>query len=80
MADVERIHRLYAESEPGTLVVTTEKDETRLHRLPLSEEVKAHLYVLPIEVEFLFGGQTAFNKKILDYVGTSSRDSSLSER
>ena len=80
MADVERIHRLYAESEPGTLVVTTEKDETRLHRLPLSEEVKAHLYVLPIEVEFLFGVQTAFNKKILDYVGTSSRDSSLSER
>lgn len=79
VADAQAVNRLYAEAGRGTLIVTTEKDETRLHRLPFSEEVKAHIYVLPIEVKFLFEGQTAFNRKILDYVGTNSRDSSFSE-
>ncbi len=78
--DAENINRLYAEAERGTLIVTTEKDETRLHHLPFSEEVKAHIYVLPIEVKFLFEGQTAFNQKILDYVRTDSRNSSFSEK
>ena len=80
MADAESINRLYAEMDAGTLVITTEKDETRLHHLPLDEEVKAHLYVLPIEVRFLFGGQTTFNRKILDYVGTDTRNFRFPEK
>ena len=78
-ADAVHINRRHAESEPGTLLITTEKDATRLTHLPLSREVKAHLYILPVEVHILFGQQDTFNHKILNYAGTYSRNRRLPE-
>lgn len=78
-ADAAHINRCYAEAEPGTLLITTEKDATRLTHLPLNREVRTHLYVLPIEVDILFGQQDTFNHKILNYVGTYSRNSRIPE-
>lgn len=75
--DAETINRRFAEAGAGTLLLTTEKDATRLHHLPLSDEVKRNLYILPIEVDILFGERLVFNQKILDYVGTYSRDNRL---
>lgn len=70
-------------SMPGErkIIVTTEKDATRLLRLPyLEEKLKSHIYILPIEISFLQNQQEKFNKYITDYVTKNSRNSSLSKR
>jgi tetraacyldisaccharide 4'-kinase len=53
---------------PKKIIITTEKDETRLLNLISDEEVKKSTYSLPIEVEFLFEEKKDFNKKIKDYI------------
>ncbi|PKB17542.1 tetraacyldisaccharide 4'-kinase [Flavobacterium sp. 5] len=54
----------------GGIIVTTEKDYVRLKGSILSEQ----LYYLPIKSSFLSGSDD-FNKKILNYVGHSTRNS-----
>lgn len=62
------------------LIITTEKDAARLKYHPaLDEMLKPHIYVLPIEIEFLQNQQHIFNQNIIGYVRTNSRNSSLSE-
>lgn len=46
----------------GRTILTTEKDFTRIHGLD-------NVVVVPIEVEFINGGKTHFDKAIFDYVG-----------
>lgn len=56
----------------GKIIITTEKDYMRLQdKLP-----KNQLFYLPIETQFLSNG-ASFDKKITDYVGKSSRNSSI---
>lgn len=63
------------------LIITTEKDAARLKYHPaLDEALKAHIYVLPIEIEFLQNQQYIFNQNIIGYVRAYSRNRSLSER
>lgn len=63
------------------LIVTTEKDATRLINHPgLDAELKPYLYTLPIEVEILQNQQDKFNQRIIDYVREDTRNRSLSER
>lgn len=63
------------------LIITTEKDAARLkHHPALDEALKAHIYVLPIEIEFLQNQQYIFNQNIIGYVRAYSRNRSLSER
>lgn len=63
------------------LIITTEKDATRLKNHPnLNETLKPYIYVLPIEIEFLQNQQYIFNQNIIGYVRTYSRNRSLSER
>ena len=51
------------------LIVTTEKDATRLKDLNgLSEEVRKSLYALPVEIEILQNQQESFNENITGYV------------
>lgn len=74
----ERFERLEGEKK---LIVTTEKDATRLQHHPaLAETLKPYLYVLPIEIDFLQNQQDTFNQNIIDYARTDSRNRSLSER
>ncbi|MBQ8225722.1 MAG: tetraacyldisaccharide 4'-kinase [Bacteroides sp.] len=74
----EQFHKLTPERR---IMVTTEKDAARLKAHPaLSESLKQHLYVLPIEIEILQNQQDTFNQNIINYVRTNSRDSSISER
>lgn len=61
-------------------LITTEKDATRLINLSLSEDIKDHLYALPVEIEFLLGQEEQFNQNILSYVRTNSRNSILLKR
>lgn len=74
----ERFERLKGKDR---LIVTTEKDATRLQHHPaLTEALKPYLYVLPIEVDFLQNQQHIFNQNIIGYVRTHSRNSSLPQK
>lgn len=72
----ERFNRLTAEKR---LIITTEKDATRLVSHPdLDEELKPFIYALPIEIEILQNQQDKFNQHIIDYVRENTRNRSLS--
>lgn len=78
--DAARINDTYARMEPPKLIVTTEKDVTRLKDLQgLSEEVKNALYALPVEIEILQNRQQSFNENIISYVSNHSRNSLMAE-
>ena len=74
----ERFHKLKGEHR---LIITTEKDATRLINHPaLDKELKPFIYALPIEIEILQNQQDKFNQHIIDYVRENTRNRSLSER
>ena len=79
--DVALINATYARMSPPKLIVTTEKDATRLKGLNgLSEEVRKSLYALPVEIEILQNQQESFNENITGYVFKNSRNSILAKR
>ena len=60
------------------LIITTEKDATRLVGHPqLDEELKKSIYVLPVEIKMLQNQQETFNENIIKYVRANSRNSIL---
>ena len=72
----ERFHKLKGEHR---LIITTEKDATRLINHPaLDKELKPFIYTLPIEIEILQNQQDKFNQHIIDYVRENTRNRSLS--
>ena len=76
--DVERINNMFAELPTPKLIITTEKDATRLNNLEgLSDEVRQDFYVLPINVCFLQEQAPIFNQQIISYVHKNSRNSIL---
>lgn len=79
-ADVEEINLSFQTMEEPKLVVTTEKDATRLMQLAgLSEDVRKALYTLPVEVEIMRNESETFNEKITGYVLKNSRNSILAK-
>lgn len=62
------------------MIITTEKDAARLVDCNINEDVAKHIYVLPIEVEFMNGKADDFNKTIMDYVRKNSRNCSVLKR
>ena len=76
--DIMKINDTFNAIKGEKIIVTTEKDATRLEQLEgLSEEVKQNLYVLPIKVKFMINQEEEFNDKIIDYVRKNSRNSIL---
>ena len=79
--DVELINSTFAALPDPKLIITTEKDATRLSLAKgLSDEVRSALYVLPIKVCFLQEQAEVFNQQIIDYVHKNSRNSILVKR
>ena len=73
----ERFKKLKGEKH---LIITTEKDATRLiHHPALDEQLKPFIYALPIEIEILQNQQDKFNQHIINYVRENTRNRSLSE-
>ncbi len=68
--------------EDEKIILTTEKDATRLRELPfLEEEMKRMLYYLPIRVSFVEeNDKELFNQKILKHVRNHQTNSRLPER
>lgn len=80
-ADAQRIEDELRKLSPPRLIITTEKDASRLRQCPsLSELVKQCIYVLPIEVEIMKNEQQKFNDEIISYVRKDTRNSKLAKK
>ena len=77
--DMEAVKRRFDQMGEGQkIIVTTEKDATRLLGHPqLDEELKAAIYVLPVEINILQGQQESFHEYITRHVRANSRNSIL---
>ena len=77
--DYMTIHDAYVSmpDDKPRIVVSTEKDMTRLHL----DSFLPHgtLYALPIEVEVVHNSKDMFNQQIIDYVRENSRNSTVSQ-
>jgi tetraacyldisaccharide 4'-kinase len=80
-ADIKQIAEKFAaiKSEGNKIIVTTEKDATRIkcHNL-LIDSLKQYLFVQPIRIKILQNQQDIFNQHIIGYVRENTRNSSLS--
>ena len=78
--DIRRLNEQYAEMKDPKLIITTEKDATRLFGMEgLSDDVRHNIFALPVEVQFMLDQQDMFNQKIIDYVRKNSRNSILAK-
>ena len=78
--DIRRINDEFAALPSPKLIVTTEKDATRLHAVEgLSQEVLSQLYVLPLQIRFMQDQTSKFNENIIGYVRKNSRNSILAQ-
>ena len=81
LKDAERINDACAALPSPKIILTTEKDSTRLYHLEgLSTEARDALFVLPIKIKFLLNQGEYFNNKIINYVRKNSRNSILAKR
>ena len=78
--DIQLINETFNSLPSPRCIITTEKDAVRLKTIEgLSDEVKQHLYVLPIRIKILLDQELSFNKYIIDYVRKNSRNSILAQ-
>ncbi len=79
--DLEHISETFAAMEEPKYIVTTEKDASRLiNKEGMSDEVKAHIYTLPIKIRFMLNKEAEFNEFIINYVKKNSRNSILTKK
>ena len=80
--DIKAIEKEFAELSSDKIIVTTEKDATRLQSLHyLSDELKEKLFFLPIKVSFIENEENeSFNKKIINHVKNYQKNSRLPEK
>ena len=79
-SDVTLINNQYAALPKPKMIITTEKDATRLIGLEgLSEEVRSAMYALPVKIRFMLEQEESFNEKIIGYVRKNSRNSILAK-
>ncbi len=79
--DAARISEAFSRLPEPRIIITTEKDASRLEATPaLTSEVRQALYVLPIRIRFMLDQEENFNHKIISYVRKNSRNSILAKR
>ena len=78
--DVKQINEAFSALPSPKMIITTEKDETRLMQVEgLSDEVKRCLYALPIRIQILLDQEESFNQCIISYVRKNSRNCILAQ-
>ena len=78
--DVQLINDTFAALPSPKLIITTEKDATRLNNVEgLSDDVKKNIYILPVRISFMQDQENTFNQQIRDYVRKNSRNSILAK-
>ena len=79
--DIQLINETFEKLPQPRCIITTEKDATRLHNVEgLSEEVRRHIYTLPVSIRFMQEQEETFNQYIIGYVRKNSRNSILAKR
>lgn len=79
-SDVEAINMSFKMMEKPAIIITTEKDATRLETVKgLSAEVRKHIYVQPIKISFMQNEEEKFNNNIINYVRKHQRNGSMAE-
>ncbi len=78
--DIERINEAFGNMPSPKIIITTEKDNSRLAGMDgLSDEVRHNLYMLPVRIKFMLDQEEEFNEKIIGYVRKNSRNSILAK-
>ena len=76
--DIHHINDTFAAMPSPKLIITTEKDATRLSNIEdMSDEVKKNIYILPVRISFMQDQENTFNQQIIDYVRKNSKNSIL---
>ena len=76
--DIRKLNDTFSAMTTPKLVITTEKDAARLATAEgMSQEVRSHLFVLPIHVSIMLGQENDFNNFILSYLHKNSKNSTL---
>ena len=79
--DIQRLNATFESMTGPKCIITTEKDAARLTAAEgLSDEVRRHLYVLPVHISFMLDQEESFNQNIIGYVRKNSRNSILVKR
>lgn len=79
-SDAEAINTQFRMMPKPAIIVTTEKDATRLEMLKnLSDDVRAAMYVQPIKVTFM-QDEEKFNNRIMSYVRKNNGNCTMVER
>ena len=80
--DVNRINETFSRMEGPKIIITTEKDAARLTDIEgLSDDVRRHLYTLPVHISFMQKEQEQqFSDFIVGYVRKNSRNSILNNK
>ena len=74
--DIKDVTTAYNNLSTNAIIITTEKDAVRLlQHTALPKEIKDVIYVMPIEVAFLYNEEEMFNQIIENYVTENSRNS-----
>lgn len=77
-SDAEAINTAFKMMPKPAVIITTEKDATRLENLSnLSKEVKKSIYYHPIHIQFVDDGDEKFNNLIINYVQNNTRNRSM---
>ena len=78
--DIQLINDTFAAMASPRIIITTEKDATRLYGVEgLSDDVKKNIFVLPVRICFMQDQDNMFNQQIIDYVRKNSRNSILAK-
>ncbi|MCQ2361077.1 MAG: tetraacyldisaccharide 4'-kinase [Paludibacteraceae bacterium] len=59
------------------VIIITAKDEAKIVDMNISDALSQSIYVIDVEIDFLFGDGAEFSKKIIDYVEKNKRNSIL---
>jgi tetraacyldisaccharide 4'-kinase len=79
--DIQRLNTTFESMTGPKCIITTEKDAARLTTVEgLSDEVRRHLYILPVRISFMLDQEESFNQNIIGYVRKNSRNSILVKR
>ena len=71
--DIERINEAFSALPSPKLIITKQVEG-------LSDEVKSHLYALPIKIQILLDQENTFNQTIINYVRKNSRNGLLAKK
>lgn len=73
-SDIVKINKKFSKMAEPKLIITTEKDATRLTNIAnIPQHLKEHIYVLPIEIEFKLDMQEDFNETIQRFVSKTHK-------